>query len=224
MIQKHWNLLAINESLKKIFNCQPIAAFRGNKNLKELIESNKIEKNKVKKRQIQKLKPGKCFPCLTNLRSLCCKQVRKTTTFKSQQTKKICNCASSYVIYLMGCILCNKQYVGKVETSFNISSNHRKVIENNHRKDVKKVDAIMACKHFQQESHNLNKHAKFIIIDLLTNTYSKIRYAIPESWNLISWDLINSKPNNYNKRLLNCIRLSNIRFSPLQLGHHRAEK
>ena len=51
--------------------------------------SNKIEKSKVKKRQIQKLKPGKCSPCLTNLRSLCCKQVRKTTTDnKSQQTKK----------------------------------------------------------------------------------------------------------------------------------------
>ena len=59
-----------------------------NKNLKELIESNKIEKNKVKNRQIQKLKPGKCSPCLTNFRSLCCKQVRKITTFKSQQAKK----------------------------------------------------------------------------------------------------------------------------------------
>ena len=94
----------------------------------------------------------------------------------------------------------------------------------------------MACKHFQQESHNFNKHAKFLIIDLLTNTSksretltqrlldSEIRYAIPESWNLISWDLINSKPNNCNKRLLSCIRLSNIRFSPLQLGHYRAEK
>ena len=28
----------------------------------------------------------------------------------------------------------------------------------------------MACKHFQQESHNFNKHAKFITIDQLTNT------------------------------------------------------
>ena len=29
----------------------------------------------------------------------------------------------------------------------------------------------MACKHFQQESNNFNKHAKFTIIDQLTNTY-----------------------------------------------------
>ena len=28
---KHWNLLAINDYLKEIFNCQPIAAFRRNK-------------------------------------------------------------------------------------------------------------------------------------------------------------------------------------------------
>ena len=42
MIQKLWNLLAINESLKGIFNCQPTTAFKRNKNLDELIESNKI--------------------------------------------------------------------------------------------------------------------------------------------------------------------------------------
>ena len=53
VIRKHWNLLEIYEFLKEIFNCQPITAFRRNKNLKELIGTNKIEKNKVKKRQIQ---------------------------------------------------------------------------------------------------------------------------------------------------------------------------
>ena len=63
----------------------------------------------------------------------------------------------------MECILCNKQYVGKAETKFDKRLN-------NYRKDVKKVDAILTCKHFQQESHIFNKHAKFIIIDQLTNT------------------------------------------------------
>ena len=126
MIQKHLNLLEIKESLKEIFNCQTLTAFRQNKNLKELMGSNKIEKNKTRKRQIQKLKPGKCSPFLTNIKSFCCKQVRKTTSFKSQQTKKMhkifhnINCASSYVIYLIEFILCSKQYVGKAETSFDI--------------------------------------------------------------------------------------------------------
>ena len=60
-------------------------------------------------------------------------------------------------------ILCNKQYVRKAGTSFNIRLN-------NHRKDVKKVEAIMACNHFQQESYSFNKHAKITITDQLTNT------------------------------------------------------
>ena len=61
----------------------------------------------------------------------------------------------------------------------------------------------MACKHFQQESNNFNKHAKFTIIDQLKNTHQA----------------------TYRKRkFLSYIRLSRIPFSPLQLGHYRAKK
>ena len=74
------------------------------------------------------------------------------------------NCASICVIYLIVYILCNEQYVGKVETRFNIRLN-------NHRNNVKKANTIMACKYFQQENHNFNKHAKFTIIVQLTNNF-----------------------------------------------------
>ena len=47
----------------------------------------------------------------------------------------------------MECILCNKEYVRKAETSFNMRLS-------NHQKDVKKLKAIMACRHFLQESLN----------------------------------------------------------------------
>ena len=60
-------------------------------------------------------------------------------------------------------ILRNKQYIGKGETSFHIRVK-------NHRKDVKKVDAIMACKHFQQESQNFSKLDQLIQFDQLMNT------------------------------------------------------
>ena len=86
-----------------MFNCKSITVFRRNKNLKELIGSNKTKQKKKQsdKRQIQKLKAGKCCPCLTNLKSLSYKQVLKTTTLRRQRTKKvyktfhIVNCASS---------------------------------------------------------------------------------------------------------------------------------
>ena len=45
----------------------------------------------------------------------------------------------------MECTLCKKQYVGKSETNFNIRLN-------NHGKDVKKTDAILACRHFQEKT------------------------------------------------------------------------
>ena len=63
----------------------------------------------------------------------------------------------------MECTLCKKQYIGKSETSFNFRVN-------NHRKDVKNPDAILACRLFQEKKHVFNKHAKFIIIDELRNT------------------------------------------------------
>ena len=65
----------------------------------------------------------------------------------------------------MECTLCNKQYVGKTDTAFNIRLN-------NHRKDTKNLSAILACRHFQQQGRNFNSHAKFIIIDELVNTSS----------------------------------------------------
>ena len=60
---------------------------------------------------------------------------------------------------------CNKQYLGKADSTFNIRLN-------NHRKDIKNLNAILACRHFQQQGHNFNSHAKFIIIDKLVNTSS----------------------------------------------------
>ena len=41
------NILSINKAFKEIFQNELVTAFRRNKNLKELIGSNKIEPNKV---------------------------------------------------------------------------------------------------------------------------------------------------------------------------------
>ena len=46
-----------------------------------------------------------------------------------------------YFIYLKECRLSNKQYVRKAETVFNIRLN-------NHRKDTKNQNAILACRDF----------------------------------------------------------------------------
>ena len=81
----------------------------------------------------------KCTPCLSGARTLRCNQVMTTNTFTSQQAKQTfkiffnLNCKRGYVIYLLECILCKMQYVGKAETAFNLRLN-------SHRKVTKKLD------------------------------------------------------------------------------------
>ena len=69
--------------------------------------------------------------------------------------------------YLMESMISNLQYVDKKETLFNIRWN-------NHRKDVKKLKAILADIHFQKNGHKISKHIRFTIIDWLTNTNQEI--------------------------------------------------
>ena len=58
-------------------------------------------------------------------------------------------------------IICKIQYVVKSETPFNLRLN-------NHRKDVNNPKAIPACNHFKMHGHNFMKHAKFTVIEQLT--------------------------------------------------------
>ena len=68
---------------------------------------------------------------------------------------------------------CKKQYLGKSETSLNVRLN-------SYLKDLKKADAMLACRYVQERNHIFNKHAKFIAkfitIDQLSNT-TKYKHA-----------------------------------------------
>ena len=160
---KHWHLLHINPNLAEIFQNPSILVFRRNKNLRNIIVTKLIENGKVKRKFTNKIQ-GKCTPCLGNNRTLCCKQVANITTFRSNQTNRIfqiyhnLNCKSKYVIYLVDCIKCKIQYVGKAKTEFNIRLN-------NHGKDLWEPDAILASRHFSDKDHNFNTHAIFILIE-----------------------------------------------------------
>ena len=84
-IWKNWNILQINKNLKEIFKNEPITAFKQNKKIQEIIGRHWIENGRVNK---ETLKEGKCTPCRSKAGNICCKQVKITTRFKSQQKKK----------------------------------------------------------------------------------------------------------------------------------------
>ena len=72
---------------------------------------------------------------------------------------------SEFVIYLIECTLCNKQYVRKAEDAFNIRLK-------NYRKDIKNPNAVLACRYFQQQVQDSSNHAIFIVIGKTVNTCS----------------------------------------------------
>ena len=176
-LNKHWNLLQINEELKGSFEQTPKLVYRRNKNIRDYIGQTTIQNNKVLKKK--DLKQGKCRPCLTSTRNLCCRHISSTTKFTSFQTKqefKIFHnttCKSNNIIYLMECRKCKTQYVGKCETAFNIRLN-------NHRTNAYHPtnDSIPACKHFHGDGHDFNRDAKFTIIEQIRNTNGKTQTQI----------------------------------------------
>ena len=150
-----------------MFKATPVIAFRKNTSLRQIIGTNTIRHNQKLLKVKQNATKGECIPCNTS-RCLSCQQIIATTTFESTQTKEKFNiyhkvsCKSNYVIYLLECLLCKIQYVGKSETPFHIRLN-------NHRKDIKNPNAIEACQHFNNWNHTFHKHGKFILIEQLNN-------------------------------------------------------
>ena len=69
LLQQHWHLLKIDQTLEDTFQQTLILAFRWNRNLESIIGSNRIEFNKVKQKSLT-LTKGNCTPCLSNNRKL----------------------------------------------------------------------------------------------------------------------------------------------------------
>ena len=65
-------------------------------------------------------------------------------------------------MYLMECRICCIQYIGKLETEFNIRLNNR-------RKDVSRQNASQADQHFKLPNHNFNQNARFTLIEQQDN-------------------------------------------------------
>ena len=175
ILNKHWHSLQINSNLRTVFEQEPLIAYRRNKNLGNLIGSKKILDDKVVRKYNSK-KQVHCRTCLTRRDNNCCQQVLKINTFTSSRTGEMfeifhqLNCKSSHLIYLLQCGICQLQYVGKSEISFNIRLNK-------HRKDSKNKNSILACKHFQNSNHNFQRDANLSYLNklrkalLLPNSY-----------------------------------------------------
>ena len=142
-------------------------------------------------------------PCLTTRDNICCQQVLKANTFTSYRTAETfrnfhqLNCKSSYLIYLLQCRICQLQYVGKSETSFNIRLS-------NHKKESKNKNPILACKHFQNPKQNFPRDAKFNLIEEITKTFTtseQLRLLLKKRKNFRILKLNTLYPDGLNQEL-----------------------
>ena len=78
IINKHWHLLQINSNLRNAFKQESLIAYRGNKNLGDLIS----------KKQLY------CRPCLNRRDNNCCQQYLETNTFTSSDWQNVQNFSS----------------------------------------------------------------------------------------------------------------------------------
>ena len=81
-------ILQTSKNLRELFQEHPITAFKRNKNLKEIVGGTCIKNSKVKKFNIPS-RTGKCTPCLSGSRTLCCNRVLTTNTFSLTLTVKV---------------------------------------------------------------------------------------------------------------------------------------
>ena len=91
-----------------------------------------------------------------------------STSFENNFVQKVQNWRNSHLIYLLQCQICQLQNIGKSETSFNTRLN-------NHRKNSKNKNPILARKHFQNSNHNLHEDAKFKLFEQITKTFATTR-------------------------------------------------
>ena len=110
------------------------------------------------------------------------------------------NCNSSWAIYIVKCIKCNLQYVGKSETNLNIRMN-------NHRSHIKSgINSCELSEHFLQNktSHTFEKDTSITVIEQLrkqtmtTEQKKQLLRAREEFWQK---QLGSIQPTGLNKRI-----------------------
>ena len=128
----------------------------------------------IKNRKVYNIKPiqktqGKCEPCNTSKPSLCCKLVIDTSTFQSYQTQQLytifykLKCKSKFIIYILNemCIYAKSNMLEKLKQLLTWL--------NNHKKDVHNPKATPADLHFRKPGYSFNIHAKFTLMEQLSN-------------------------------------------------------
>ena len=130
-------ILESDKKLKTIYKKPPSVTFRQARNLKQILVRNRLKQLPFP--DCSDVPAPGCYKYAHGNRGRACmlcprlqesRQFRSTFTGLTYNIRHHLTCKSSYVIYLVSCLACSAQYVGKTtETMHRRHSGHRREIE-----------------------------------------------------------------------------------------------
>ena len=175
IVKKHWRSMTQDPRMKEIFPLPPLVAYKRPPNIKDKLVRAKVPKESNGRPKRTKIGMKKCQNCVI------CPFVKegKTVTSTSNSCKVDINssvtCASSNIIYLLGCRRCPQQYIGETERSLKERfSEHRGYVTNN---TISKATG----KHFNEKSHRISDMT-ITVLEKVFNLNPQFRKQREKMW------------------------------------------
>ena len=156
ILRKYFHILHSTERCKKAIPNLPIISYRRAKNLKDILVHARVRTQKIL--GFKSCKDKRCKTCKS---ALFTQSLTVNSTGKVFNIVHDLNCKSHNVIYIISCRKCNKQYVGKTETSLNIRVNNYRCFINKRRRES-------VAEHFFTDGHTFSDF-QITAIDIIPN-------------------------------------------------------
>ena len=179
IVRKHMHLINDDDKLSQVFPSPPIAAFRRPRNIRDLLVNARVKPSPDDTQKgCTKCTSKKCAVCPFIVES---HKFTSSSTGESFPITSHAHCKSTWVIYLITCKKCNKQYVGKTTTSLYTRFTNTKSDIKNRKKNLPIVDhfnskdhsiadvSLMAIENINNKTdHNIEKRESYWIAKLRT--------------------------------------------------------
>ena len=150
IIREHIHLPYMNDEVKKVFQPRPMVSFRSHRNLSSCMVRAKMY---PMERRIGscKCKGNRCQVCLNVSET---ETFTSTVTHPSYKINHSFDCNDEYLIYLLGCKTCLKQYVGSTTDGFRYHWNNYKCNDRKYARGEACLEEHL-FEHFICEDHNV---------------------------------------------------------------------
>ena len=167
---KHNDILLKSDRMSKILPHPPIIALRRPKNLGDFLIKTKVHmkaNNMDKLGGFQRCGQSRCQICSGDSSfGIFGTKIKSTVTGKVFNINSNLNCRSYNCIYVISCVVCNKQYVGKAITPLRKRFNNHRLSVRTFHKSIQYPTLAVPC-HFNLPSHSGERDIRITAVELV---------------------------------------------------------